>query len=495
MIRCFMLSILIVVYSGFSNAQNTVSSVFKGKPQINGPEFVGHYPETPFVYTIPTSGERPLKWSIKNLPKGLMLDKNNGIITGKAPREGQYILDVTVKNKLGIDNKKIVLEVGKTLALTPPMGWNSWNTFASTVNEQLIKEIADYMVSSGMRDLGYQYVNIDDFWQLKIRDADGNIQINKEKFPNGIKALADYIHSKGLKIGIYSDAAEKTCGGVAGSYGYEEQDAKLFASWGIDLLKYDYCNAPVEKDSAIIRYARMAKALKATGCSIYFSVCEWGVRKPWEWAGSIGGNSWRTTRDIFDVWDYNKGHNGVIQIINANSKLWEYAKPGNWNDPDMLIVGIRGKGKATSGHDMKNIATGLTDEEYKTHMSLWSLMAAPLLCGNDLRNMDDFTRTVLMNKEIIAINQDGLGKQARVISDQEDKMVFAKELRNGKWAIGLFNRDGANVQEIDLNISAIGLSGKIKVRDIWKHEDIGIISNRLSFKVPPHGCTVLLLSK
>jgi len=491
--RSILLIVAVLLSISTCIAQNT-ASIFQGKPVINGPKVLGHFPNTPFIFSIPTSGERPIKWKVTKLPTGLLLDVNTGIITGNVKKAGNYELAVTATNKLGTVTQKIILKVGTTIALTPPMGWNSWNTFTNTINEKLIKEIADYMVSSGMRELGYQYVNIDDFWQLKTRDSEGNIQVNTEKFPNGIKALADYVHSKGLKIGIYSDAAEKTCGGVMGSAGYEEKDAKLFASWGIDLLKYDYCNAPIQRDSAVARYTKMANALRATNRSIYFSICEWGVRQPWEWAGKVGGSSWRTTRDIFDVWDYSSGHNGVIQIINANSKLWEYAKPGQWNDPDMLIVGIRGTGRATSGSDMKNIAKGLTNEEYRTHMSLWCLMAAPLLCGNDIRKMDEFTREVLLNNEIIAINQDQLGKQARVVSDKDNKMIFAKPLSGGKWAIGLFNRDGKEAKNISFDLKEIGLEGKIQGRDLWNNKNLGDVNGQISFNVAPHACQVIVLS-
>ena len=380
------------------------------------------------------------------------------------------------------------------LALTPPMGWNSWNTFTRRLSDSLVRQIADSMVSTGMRDLGYQYVNIDDFWQLLERDKDGNIQVNRQKFPNGIKAVADYVHSKGLKLGIYSDAADRTCGGVAGSYMFEERDAKAFAEWGVDLLKYDYCRAPAEKDTAIVRYTRMSKALKKINRSIVFSVCEWGPREPWKWAAQLGGNYWRTTWDIRNAWElkkYDSGNNSILQILDVNAPLADYAGPGRWNDPDMLVVGIYNDSRAVV--NIKGIQ-GCTDEEFRSHMSLWCLMASPLLCGNDIRNMNSVTKEILLNPEIIAINQDALGKQAKRIRDDGDTEVFAKPLLNGSWAIGLLNRSEKE-EKISVTMKEIGLKDKWSIRDIWKHKDLGLFDEKFVVDVPSHGCTVIRIEK
>lgn len=318
---------LIVLMPIMVNAQN---KIFEGAPKINEPSVIGNYANTPFLFAVPTSGERPVIWTAKGLPTGLTIDPSKGFITGTVKEKGEYKVEITAKNKLGKCSKTLTIKIGDLLALTPPMGWNSWNTFTRRLSDSLVRQIVDTMVSTGMRDIGYQYVNIDDFWQLLERDKNGNIQVNKEKFPNGIKALAEYIHARGLKLGIYSDAADRTCGGVAGSYRFEEKDAKDFADWGIDLLKYDYCRAPSVKDTAIFRYSRMAKALGKTNRSIVFSVCEWGRLEPWTWAASIGGNYWRTTWDIRNAWDakqYDSGHNGIMQILDINASLADYAGP------------------------------------------------------------------------------------------------------------------------------------------------------------------------
>jgi alpha-galactosidase len=462
-------------------------------PVINPPTIVGNYPNTPFLFTVPTQGMRPMKWIAKGLPLGLTLDESTGIISGIVRDSGKYDVMLTAENKYGITEGKLTIKIGDLLALTPPMGWNSWNTFTDQICDSLIRQIADSMVSTGIRDLGYQYVNIDDLWQLIERDDDGNIQINRVKFPNGIRAVADYVHSKGLKLGIYSDAARLTCGGVAGSYGHEEQDARAFAEWGIDLLKYDYCYAPVSKDTAVVRYTRMANALKKTSRSIVFSVCEWGQREPWTWAALSGGNYWRTTWDIRNAWYrdiYDEQHNSIMQIMDINAPLAEYASPGHWNDPDMLVVGIYNNPEA-----VVNVAGAMscTDIEYQSHMSLWCLMAAPLLCGNDIRNMNQPTKEILMNREIIAINQDPLGKQAKKIRDDGDMEVFAKPLADGSWAVGLLNRSDKENKKIRVDWQEMGITGRWIVRDLWTHYELGKLRDYFEADVKPHQCVVVKL--
>jgi alpha-galactosidase len=490
--RAIILLISLIVITSW----NTVgqAAIFEGTPRINEPYITGNYPNTPFLFAVPTSGERPIVWTARGLPKGLVIDPSTGIITGNVKEKGDYKVKITAKNRLGNSTKTLTISIGDMLALTPPMGWNSWNTFTNRLSDALVRQTADSMVSTGMRDIGYQYINIDDFWQLVERDDEGNIQINKEKFPYGIKAVADYVHSRGLKLGIYSDAADLTCGGVAGSYGFEEQDAKAFADWGIDLLKYDYCGAPVEKDSAVLRYAAMSKALGKTDRSIVYSVCEWGRREPWTWAASLGGHYWRTTWDIRNAWNlsrYDAGHNSVMQILDLNAPLADYAGPGRWNDPDMLIVGIYTNEWAEV--NMEGIE-GCNDEEFKTHMSLWCLMAAPLLCGNDIRNMNKATREILLNQEIIAINQDQLGKQAKRVRDDGDTEIFIKPMADKSWVIGLLNRS-ENDTKISVSWKELGLSGKWKVRDIWIHKDIGEFADNYTAEVPSHGCTVIRIRK
>jgi alpha-galactosidase len=470
-------------------AQGSAAKVFAGAPIINAPFITGNYANTPFLFAIPTSGKRPIKWLAKKLPAGLRLNAATGIITGNIAEAGKYVVDVAAENSLGRASQKLTIVIGDTLCLTPPMGWNSWNTFTNTLNEQLVKEMADKMVSSGMRELGYQYINLDDFWQLPQRDAEGNIQINREKFPNGIKAVADYVHARGLKLGIYSDAADKTCGGVAGGYGYEERDAADYAKWGVDLLKYDYCHAPSSVDTAKKRYDAMAKALRKTNRSIVLSVCEWGERKPWEWASAIGGTYWRTTGDINDKWDKPVEHESVMEIVDQNLPLAPYAGPGHWNDPDMLVVGIYGKGKATLAN---TAGGGCTDTEYRSHMSLWCMMASPLICGNDLRTMNLPTTSTLMNKEMIGINQDVLGKQATVFKTENDVQMLVKPLSGKAWAIAFFNR-GKTAATATLALAELGIASKAAVRDVWQQKNIASSGGTIKATVPPHGCEVFMV--
>jgi len=311
-------------------------------------------------------------------------------------------------------------ELGKT----PQMGWNSWNKFGCNINEQLIRETADAMVKTGMKEAGYQYVNIDDCWHGE-RDALGNPQPNAERFPSGMKALADYVHSKGLKLGIYSDVGDKTCGGHFGSRGHEYQDAKTYADWGIDYVKYDWCNAKgLNPEGA---YSTMRDAIKASGRPMLFSMCEWGDNKPWEWAGNIS-HSWRTTGDIYLCWDCEFGHGswsswGVLRILDKQSGLRKYSGPGHWNDMDMLEVG-----------------NGLTEAEDRSHFSIWAIMDSPLISGNDLRKMTESARKILTNKDVIAINQDSLGVQALRVMGGGKVEVYVKPLANDEWAVMFLNR-------------------------------------------------------
>ena len=358
------------------------------------------------------------------------------------------------------------------LAQTPPMGWNSWNKFARQIDDRTVREIADAMVSSGMKDAGYVYVNIDDTWEGE-RDAQGNILLNN-KFPD-MKSLADYVHSKGLKIGIYSSPGPKTCARFEGSYQHEEHDAKTYAAWGIDYLKYDWCSARqvyMASDMPAV-YKKMGDALKGTGRPIVYSLCQYGLEKVWEWGPSVGGNLWRTTGDIHDNWKSMSSIGFDRQI-----GLEKYAGPGHWNDPDMLEIG--------NG--------GMTDTEYRTHMSLWSILAAPLLAGNDVRNMSDATKAILMNREVIAIDQDRLGKQGYRVVQDDLKEVWAKPLSGGDWAVALFNR-GETPATMIAKWSDLQLSGEMKVRDLWAHADKGRVKDRFSAEVPPHGVALLRVSK
>ena len=360
------------------------------------------------------------------------------------------------------------------LAQTPPMGWNSWNKFGCNVSEDLIKSIADGMVASGMKDAGYQYVVIDDCWQVS-RDTDGNIVPDPQRFPSGMKVLGDYIHSKGLKFGIYSDAGEKTCAGRPGSMGHEYQDALRYANWGVDYLKYDWCNTG--KRNAEEAYATMRDALKAAGRPIVFSMCEWGTSRPWQWAQGIA-HLWRSTGDIQDCWDCGKswGGMGVVHIIDLQADLYPYAGPGHWNDPDMLEVGNK----------------GLSPAESRAHFSFWALFAAPLIAGNDLRAMSPETVEILTNKEVIAVDQDLLGMQGRKVRDNGPQEVWMKPLADGSRAVILFNR-GTEPSDIAVSWEEIGLptAGKGLVRDLWRKADLGAFAGRHQAKVPPHDVVML----
>ena len=370
----------------------------------------------------------------------------------------------------------------ENLALTPPMGWNSWNTFRLEINEDVVKGIADVFIEKGFKDAGYRFIVIDDGWQID-RDEAGNIIPDNNKFPSGIKALADYIHEKGLKFGIYSDAGYLTCGGFPGSRGYEYQDARQYAAWGVDYLKYDWCNTG--NQSAPDSYLLMSKALRKAERPIVFSICEWGTSQPWEWAEGIG-NLWRTTFDIRPCWDCGqKGHSkgvqienfiGFTKILDLQVGLESYAGPGHWNDPDMLEVG--------NGD--------LTIEENRAHFSLWCILAAPLMLGNDIRNLSPEIHQILTNQEVIAVNQDSLGLQGKIIRDDGDYEVWCKQLNDGSRAVVLFNRSESETK-MSFDWTEIGYPEKLKarVRDLWEKKDLGKFSGHYSAGVPSHGVVMV----
>jgi alpha-galactosidase len=357
---------------------------------------------------------------------------------------------------------------GRSLAQTPPMGWNSWNKFACNVSEQLIRETADAMVSSGMQAAGYQYVNIDDCWQVS-RDAQGTIVADAARFPSGIKALADYVHGKGLKLGVYTDAGTLTCEKRPGSLGHELQDAKTYAAWGVDYVKIDWCHA--EGLDPEVQYTKFRDALAQAGRPIVFSICNWGVKAPWTW-GPATGNLWRTTGDIKDTWD----RMSVIGF--SQNGLEKFAGPGHWNDPDMLEVG--------NG--------GMKPDEYRVHMALWALLAAPLLSGNDLRNMTSETKKMLTNSEVIAVDQDAKGVQGHRVWDEGPLEIWAKSLADGSSAVGLFNR-GESELKITLDFKTLGINGRAKLRDLWQHKDVGVADDSYTAAVPKHGVVLLKVSK
>ncbi|WP_192583112.1 NPCBM/NEW2 domain-containing protein [Streptomyces albicerus] len=359
------------------------------------------------------------------------------------------------------------------LALTPPMGFNNWNSThcRAEFNEEMVKGIADIFVEKGLKDAGYQYVNLDDCWALPARDANGKLVPDPVRFPGGIKAVADYVHARGLKLGIYTSAGTKTCNsaGFPGALGHEYSDAQQFADWGVDYLKYDNCNN--QGMDAKLRYTTMRDALKATGRPIVYSICEWGENKPWEWAADVG-HLWRTTGDISDNWG------SMLSIMKQNLPLAQYAGPGQWNDPDMLEVG--------NG--------GMTDNEYRTHFSMWSIMAAPLLIGSDLRSVSEETFDILGNREVIAVDQDPLGKQGAVVSSEGGRWVVAKEMKDGSRAVALFNETGS-AQRIATTAGAVGLpeADAYTLRDLWQHKSYNT-AGTISATVPARGTVLLRVS-
>jgi alpha-galactosidase len=360
------------------------------------------------------------------------------------------------------------------LARTPPMGFNNWNFThcGSSFNETQIRAVADSFVANGLRDVGYNYVNIDDCWALPQRNAQGNLVPDPARFPSGIKALADYVHARGLKFGIYTSAGTKTCNtaGFPGGLGHEQQDANLFASWGVDYLKYDNCNN--QGVDAVQRYTAMRNALAATGRNIVFSICEWGQSTPkvWTWGAGMG-NLWRTTGDISDNWS------SMISRVHTNDDLAQYAGPGHWNDPDMLEVG--------NG--------GMTDTEYRTHFSLWAMMSAPLLIGSDIRNPSAATLNILRNTDIIALDQDLLGRQATIVSANGGLVVYRKPLSNGDFAVALLNETGSTAT-VSTTTSAIGLPGSASLKDLWSKQ-VRTTSGTVSASVPAHGTVVYRVTR
>ena len=366
---------------------------------------------------------------------------------------------------------------GEGLAPTPPMGWNSWNKFGCNVSEQLIKDAADAMVANGMKDAGYRYVVIDDCWQVS-RDASGRIVADPERFPSGMKALADSVHAKGLKFGLYSDAGTMTCAKRPGSKGYEALDARTYAEWGVDYLKYDWCHT--EGQDTRDSYGKMSRALRATGRRIVFSICEWGSTKPWLWAQGVG-DLWRATGDIQDCWDCGKswGGMGVVHIIDLMADLHPFSGPGGWNDPDMLEVG--------NG--------GLTAAENRAHFSFWCLFSAPLMAGNDLRAMTPEVRDILTNREVIAVDQDPLGMQGRKVWDDGPREVWMKPLADGSRAVILFNR-GTEPSTLGVAWEDVGLfpGTKAVVRDLWRKADAGSFAGRFEATVEAHGVVMLRIT-
>jgi len=456
------------------------------KPKINGAKVYGQRPGKPFLYTISATGLRPMSFEATGLPSGLSINKKTGIINGKVSDKGEFKVKLVAKNKIGSAKGELKISIGDQISLTPPMGWNSWNVWGLTVDQEKVLASAKVYKEKGLMNHGWTYINIDDGWEIVgnspdlKRDANGNILCNS-KFPN-MKALGDSIHALGLKFGIYSSPGPLTCGGYTASYQHELLDAKSFASWGIDYLKYDWCSYDkIAKDTSRVErikpYTVMQDALQKIDRDIVYSLCQYGMSNVWEWGGSVGGNLWRTTGDITDTWQ-SLSEIGFSQIENA-----KYAKPGNWNDPDMLVVGWVGWGPSLH-------PTKLTPDEQYTHISLWSLLSAPLLIGCDLTRLDDFTLNLLTNDEVLAIDQDPLGKQAIPKIKKDNIQVWVKELNDGSKAVGIFNL-GNNSEKYSLNLSDINIIGNVKLRDLWRQKDLGLFKEKFDTIVPSHGVVLI----
>ena len=450
-------------------------------PRINGASVFGVRPGHPFLFQIPATGDRPMEFSADNLPAGLQLDSKTGLIAGIATvKPGDYVATLRATNALGISEEKFKIVIGDQIALTPPMGWNSWNCFAQAVDDKKIRAAAAAMVSSGLINHGWTYINIDDTWQGK-RDENGDIQPN-EKFSD-MKALAEYVHSKGLKIGIYSSPGPKTCAGFEGSWQHQQQDAQQYAAWDFDYLKYDWCSYDQVQDQSLPERERLMKpyqvmntALGKVNRDIVYSLCQYGMGDVWKWGAQAGGNCWRTTGDITDTWG-SMANNGF-----GSAGEEQFAGPGHWNDPDMLVVGKLGWGKLRP--------TRLTPNEQYTHISLWCLLSAPLLLGCDLSQLDNFTISLLSNDEVLAVDQDPLGKQASRIYQNGDLEIWAKDMEDGSKAVGLFNRSELETN-VEVKWSGLGISGEHRVRDLWRQKDLGDFANSFTAEVPRHGVVLV----
>lgn len=464
-------------------------------PRINGARVFGARPGHPFQFYVPVTGERPMRVTAQDLPKGLNLDPDTGIITGATPVAGTYVVTLTAANAKGSASRDFKIVAGNTLALTPPMGFNSWNGYNRSITQKIMSTQAQAMASSGLRDHGYTYVNIDEFWEVQNKaDWDprlhgverdpttGRINSN-QRFPD-MKRFADECHKLGLKAGLYSSPGPTACGGCVGSWHHEKEDADRFAEWGFDYLKYDWCSygsvvkydPKHKKEYAMKPYALMDKYLRAQNRDIVFSMCQYGMANVWEWASEVHGNTWRTTGDIGGSW-------GSMAGIGFKQGGHEpYVKAGCWNDPDMMTVGYMGYKW-----------TDLDDDEQYTEVSLWCLLAAPLLLGNDLTKIDEFTHNLLCNDEVLEVNQDPLGRMASCIATHGETKFYAKEMSDGSMAVGFFNL-GDETVPVSITWSELKLKGPQQVRDLWRQKDLGQQVDGFSGEISRHGCMVIRVS-
>lgn len=456
---------------------------FLPKPEIHGPTVYGCSPNKPFLYRIPCSGERPIRFSAAGLPSGLKLDPKTGIITGEVHHRGNYKVELSAHSRRGTSHRSLTVKANGLLSLTPPMGWNSWNVWAGDVDQAKVLAAGEELRKTGLADFGYDYVNIDDTWEAD-RDADGNI-LSNSKFPS-MKGLTASVHKLGLKVGLYSSPGPKTCAGFTASYQHEKLDADQYAAWGFDYLKYDWCSyGGIEPHPDLAGYQKpyrlMSKYLLASPRDIVFSLCQYGMGDVWNWGRSVGGNLWRCTGDINDSW-------GSMSANAFGASAWaKGAGPGGWNDPDMLVVGKLGWGG-------KPRATRLTPNEQVTHISMWSLLAAPLILGCDLTQIDHWTLELLTNPDVIDVDQDQLGRPAVQVEKSGDAEIWARPLADGGWAVGLINR-GDFSQKITCHFSKLNVKGRHEVRNLWLRKNLGKYASSFSANVPRHGTTLIKILK
>lgn len=469
------------------------------EPRINGARIFGVRPGSPFLFTIPVTGKRPMKYEVKSLPAGLKCDVNSGQITGSIKNAGEYLTTFKVSNALGSAERKFKIVCGDKLALTPHMGWNSWYVWENHVTDKIMREAADAMVSTGMMDHGYMYINIDDCWSAKPGSADSSLLVDprdkngminsNRRFPD-MKALTDYIHMKGLKAGIYTSPGPFTCAGHTGIYGHEKDDIKRFADWGYDFLKYDWCsydNIGKRDNMTDLRkpYLLVSELLKGQERDIVLNLCQYGMGKVWKWGKEVGGQSWRTADDL------GGSFNGIATAlfrdgfdVYSSDSLHLYAGPGGWNDPDYLLIGYLSNWKG------QTVPTPLTPSEQYTQVSLWSLVAAPLILSGDITRLDDFTLGLLTNDEVIDVDQDPLGKPGYRVSKDGDKEVWIRQMEDGSHAIGLFNR-GETETDVTASWSDLGFSGEQHVRDLWRQKDLGRFKDKFSATIHKHGVVLV----
>jgi len=468
-------------------------------PRINGPQVYGCRPGHPFLYRIPCQGLRPITFSAKGLPKDLKLDPESGIITGQTPPRGEYLVILQAINSNGKTKRAFKIVAGDMLALTPPMGWNHWYAHYDRITDEMVRQAADAMIKSGMADVGYQYVNIDDCWMNApknkdpervgaLRDDNGNIVPNKH-FPD-MKLLTSFIHTKGLKAGIYTSPGTLTCGGFAGAWQHEEQDAKQFADWGFDFLKYDWCSyekiAGTDKSVEALQkpYRQMGTILKSLDRDIVFNLCQYGMGEVWKWGGEVGGHCWRTSGDLgFEL-------DKIFDVALKNSEHRLNSKPGEWNDPDYIQIGWIGNASKMGVPQL----TSMPDAMQYAYLSLWSLMAAPLIYSGDMSKLDSFTLNVLCNPEVIEVDQDPLGECGAVIKKTDANFLMVKDLADGSKAVGFFNR-GKEEVEISADWKELQLAGIQTIRDLWHEKELGLYVDSLTFSVPPQGVVLVKIAK